>query len=304
MNQSTSHGLQICRANQTINHPDRPTRHPESIPTVFFHLFRRINFHMKYSIIAELEAHITKIVKISGPFDSFGLKLLNTHNLLKALLQGKPFEREIFVFGMPLELGVLVFGKIDEIRLDQTTGILTLSETKTRNSRREPGTAQWIGHELQIMLYKRLFLDYIHGEIPWKLILLILSLDGATKFSSTLQTEIALAGLTADNLMDLYGQVVSMAAAFPREIVLNVEYIHQRTRETFLVRNVEYDEGWLRGKMVDFVDTWTERKVMVGASEREAWKCHDCSFGPVCQWKQARIRSPSCWNHFPVIIFL
>ncbi|OQV17690.1 putative Exonuclease V [Hypsibius exemplaris] len=241
-------------------------------------------------VTRELAVHAPpKPVKTCGPEDLFAIRLLNTFTLLHALILGKPVEREIPVFGMPLDLGILIFGKIDEINLDHTTGMITLSETKTRNSEREPRPPQQIGHRLQVMLYKRLLEDIIQGKMNWRLILNILHLKSEKKFSEAVQKEIICSGLSADHLDLLFRQVTAMTAALSGEIVLNVEYVYQGTKKTFLTRTVEYDEEWLREQMTDFVHVWTMRKPMLGAPVHEAWKCHDCSFGDICEWKQARI---------------
>lgn len=247
------------------------------------------NPYLTVFLALELQVHTKKPVQVITAEDRFAIKLLNIHTLLTSLLKGKPLEREIPVFGMPLDLGVVIFGIIDEIRINHSGWTLTLSETKTRRSERLPQPTQEIGHRLQIMLYMRLFEDLIQRKTPWVLIMKILRMDDEKLLSESIFKELRRSKLEGSNLRGLWEEVMEAIAPLPKEIVLSVEYVSQKTEKTFLVREILYDDVLLRIQMKDFLDGWTGKVAMRGAPEHEAWKCHTCYFAEMCEWRLGKI---------------
>lgn len=95
----------------------------------------------------ELETQDYVDVEVSGDEDIFGVKLLNLALSARGLTAGAGKVREVPVFG--LAAGAFFLGKIDELRLEDD-GELVVSEFKTRKSKRLPGKAQTITHNIQV----------------------------------------------------------------------------------------------------------------------------------------------------------
>ena len=239
----------------------------------------------------EMEVETKVDVVVTSNEDILALKAVNLLGSMESFLAGVPVRREIPIFGAPFE-DVFMIGLIDEIRCDPDTFDLDLVELKTRKSKFLPSKAQKITHKLQMMLYKKLFDDIIIGKTDTKLICHHLKLDPNKILGKDIQKFVKNAQEVGEyedeTLGGLLDSLFARGQSLPCISQLLVEYCYQEDGSTLAIEGVVYDEAWLTQQVTRHLEYWQGRRQSVGVEVEDAWKCGQCDFADICEWRQQK----------------
>ena len=203
-----------------------------------------------------MEVHDVVAVATTSPEDIFAVKVLNLCKAVTAILNGSVLQREIPIFGAPFH-GIFLMGMIDEIRCDQDTFALDLVEFKTRNYNSLPSKAQKFNHDLQVIIYKKLFDDLVSGKTSKQLISNQFQLDLFKPLGADISAHIQLADLknccTLDALLNVLYERMS---AVPKIGRMLVEYCYQADRSTIAICEVTTALCDVQSRLDHYVAFW------------------------------------------------
>ena len=247
----------------------------------------------------ELEIATPVVVKIASREDSWALKLINLHSAA-LLLQTEGVAREVPVFGVPFPLHsfphppIFLSGVVDELRLQPDSWTLTLSDLKTRQKQYKPSETQLRQSRLQVLMYGHIWEQLTTSDAATQLEQLCS--HAALDPDASLGAEVA----KESGSMLVEGQPVTLRGLFssldlsvlPRRPTLEVEYIHQETRESLGTYGVDWSGDQLRSEWESFLSFWREvpSPSPSGVPPSEAWKCHNCDYNEICEWRKAKIQ--------------
>ena len=152
-----------------------------------------------------------------------------------------------------------------------------------------PSQAQKNTHKIQIMLYKTLFDDLISGKTNKELLVKHLGLDFEASFGKDV-----LKHLKEEKLLDctdlngLWNKLLDTMKVVPKISQLFVEYCWQEDRSTIALEECQYSETWLRAEYSRCVEYWTGAREVCGVEIEDAWKCRNCDFAEVCEWREKK----------------
>lgn len=237
------------------------------------------------SFHTELLVHDIVPVKTTSIEDSWAIRILNLLTSVQRFLNGDLIAREIPIFGDPFGQGVFVVGIIDELRFDPELYTITMSEFKTRQSKRLPSKPQQNQHRFQLMIYKKLFDDLVKGESSKESLVKYLNLDLDAVFGIEVQNQMDSHCVTAHNVSGLLDVLFSKMQALTCVNSLSIEYVHQGSSEAIGQHDVVYDEARLRSMYMHFLGFWRGQRDIVGVDIEDAWKCQKCDFVNFCEWR-------------------
>ena len=236
--------------------------------------------------------------------DRHAIQLINMYIQLAAIQTGQ-LEREISVFGDPIDCGVMIRGIIDQLQLlSSNSRELVLLDYKTRRSRSLPSEAQRKGTALQLMLYKCLLDRITCGITKSELLLKHLKLNSSGVLTRGPMEYISQCGLSSifsssgssstEDTCLTFGRVANsimslvVGLGLPLVTSLVVQYEHQESGEVLGVDHVEYDECWMEREVERNLKFWEGEEPAKGVEVEEAWKCNSCQFKDVCVWQLRR----------------
>ena len=152
---------------------------------------------------------------------------------------------------------------IDEIRCDPATFDLDLLEFKTRNFNSLPSKAQSLTHQLQVMIYKKLFDDLIMGTTSQEDIVKHLHLKLDRELGEGVKGHMERSGVeNSVTLKSLLDRLFSRMQSIPCISQMLVKYCYQEDKSTIAVKSVSYDEQLLEQKFLHYIEFWKgNRKV-------------------------------------------
>ncbi|KAL5017219.1 hypothetical protein ScPMuIL_006808 [Solemya velum] len=236
----------------------------------------------------ELAAHETVPVNITSSEDIWAVKILNLLATIQNFLNGGLLAREIPVFGAPFSEDVFMVGIIDELRFDPESYTIDLSELKTRTTKSNPSKCQQKQHEVQAMLYKKLFDDLVKGVTSKELVARHLKLDLGRPLGESIRQHVDKHGLSAVSLDGLMDHIFGMIQGLTCISQLFVEYVFQDTHETLSHNEIQYCESDLEGQFKHYLQFWRSQRLAEGVEIEEAWKCQKCEFASVCDWRKRK----------------
>lgn len=245
---------------------------------------------------AELAVQDIVNIKVTSSEDIWAIKIINLIGVINSFLVGVPIRREIPIFGFPFNEDVFIVGLIDEIRVDSETFDFDILEFKTRSaSKTLPSNAQKLTHNLQVMLYKKLFDDLVKGRVDSKTVAKNLKLDFKKELGEDVLNQIkGISNFSNHNLDSIHNLDRLMKVFFDMMKTLPfisqclIEYCYQADKSTIAIESMPYDEDWLKAKFHHFVDYWKGRRTVEGVEIEDAWKCQRCDFADVCEWRQKK----------------
>ena len=249
----------------------------------------------------ELEVHEQIPVRTVTQEDKHAVQLLNTYNQLAIIKQGK-FEREIAVFGDPLNTGILLKGIIDQVQYSTDTHKLKITDLKTRITKSLPGETQILGHKFQVMAYKMLLDGLTRGSTQMNLLYDHLNLNPNSKLSVGVTDYIAKIGM--ENAFDKVCNAGEHGVSFrefmetvctlitrldlPPVSSLVISYEHQGTKEVLGTEEVVFDEAWVKETIETAIGFWKGDREPTGPDIEDLWKCDSCQFKGVCVWTKQK----------------
>ncbi|ESO95363.1 hypothetical protein LOTGIDRAFT_116801, partial [Lottia gigantea] len=242
----------------------------------------------------ELAVHEPVPVKVTSNEDIWAVKVLNLLGTVQGFLNGVCLAREVPIFGAPYENGVFFVGLIDELRFDLELYTVTLSELKTKTYKSPPSKAQKSQHKLQVMLYKNLFDDLVKGQLSKETVSKHLRVDLSREFSDDVTKELEKHLIDFKNLNQLLDYLFQKFQALTCINQLEIEYVHQESKETLFHSSVDYDDAELESLLGHYVKFWKGEREVLGVDIEEAWKCGKCDFSDICVWREKK--SQECSN--------
>lgn len=234
---------------------------------------------------SELEVHDVINIKTTSMADRWGIKFLNLLTSVLGFLNGITVAREIPILGVPFNEDVMVFGIIDELRFDPETYTIDLCELKTKLSRTTSTKAQFRQHSLQVMMYKKLFDDAVKGKLTKDHIQKHLNLDLTKEFGDDLRSQIYNKFLDCKNLNELLDILLQRIQCLTCISQLHLEYVHQQSGETISMQEITYNESQLCNFYSNCLKFWRGQRSPEGVDIEEAWKCQNCDFESLCEWR-------------------
>ena len=229
-----------------------------------------------------LHEEVTEIIEVKPTTkeDRWGLYFFNAGTAL-CLLEQTGLSREIPVFGQIGDLWLL--GIIDQI---EVTPRCTLSflDTKTRQRPRLPGYAQKQTTHLQMMLYRKLFVQLARQPFCMETFFAAKKLSGDVNFSDEFLAELEPAGLSHKTLNDLIPWTMEQFQKTPKvEMLMSVRYEWQQDHSLLGVDQFPYQEHWLQQKIKASLPFWRGQRDAQGLQSNEGWKCRYCQFAEQCE---------------------
>lgn len=227
-------------------------------------------------------------VDVTSSEDIWAIKVLNLLATIQTFLNNGTLAREIPVFGAPFGEDVFMVGLIDELRFDPESYTIDLSELKTRTSKTHPSKCQQKLHEVQAMLYKKLFDDLVKGVTSKELVARHLKLDLMRPLGESLRQHVDNHGLSALSLGHLMDHVFQMVQGMTCISQLFIEYVFQDTQETLSHNEVQYNELGTETQFKYYLQFWRGKRSAEGVDIEDAWKCQRCEFASVCEWRERK----------------
>lgn len=225
-------------------------------------------------------------VNIESKEDKWATIFLNC--LLKmASLEAQQTVRELPVFGRPFDMGVFVYGIIDELRFNEM-GQLELLELKTRaRGNTLPSKAQQKRTFLQAMLYSVMFNDLLTGKLNNAMLLSKLQLNGDASLSEDVVKFAKDCRLPCNKLTQIADLVLErfQGSAVPKISSIVVEYCSQVSCEVISRTSMDLDEEWTQSQLALMLPYWKGERETTGVEIEEAWKCTRCDFADICEWR-------------------
>ncbi len=238
-----------------------------------------------FYFFAELEVQDIVKVNVTSNEDIFAVKVLNLYRAVHSLLAGVPVCREIPIFGAPFGKGVFLMGMIDEIRCDSDTLALDIFEFKTRNLNSLPSKAQKTTHELQVMMYKKLFDDLILGNTTKEMLRDHMHVDLHEQLGEDILKHILDLGLVCNTLDLLLNNLLGLLKCTTCISQIFIEYCYQKENTTIAITEVCMSDQWLQDRFVHYISYWEGRRSPLGVDIEDAWKCGRCDFSEICEWR-------------------
>nr|XP_006821109.1 PREDICTED: exonuclease V-like [Saccoglossus kowalevskii] len=238
----------------------------------------------------ELEVHDIVPVKVTSREDSWAIKLLNIMDAINGLSFDRLCIREMPIFGDPFEMGVFMVGIIDELKYNES-GELQLLEFKSRSSSKTlPGKAQKLNHALQVMLYKQMFDELVSGKLSREMILGHVNLDEGKVLGSAVLDHMQKTGIHFDKFGELLDAALLQFqfSSLPHVDSLEIEYCFQGDCLSFATDKVQFDSDWLRKKLDHSFLFWRGVREAEGVDIEDAWKCQNCDFVDICEWRKKK----------------
>lgn len=203
-----------------------------------------------------------------------------------AFLDAQQTVRELPVFGQPFNMGVFVYGIIDELRFNDM-GELELLELKTRAGNSLPSKAQQKKTFLQAMLYSTMFNDLVTGKLDTVTLLSKLQLNGDTILSEDVLKFAKQCKLPCNKFREIAELVLKrfQGSNVPKISSITVEYCLQASCEVISRTSIDLDEDWTRLQLTTMLPYWKGQRETVGVEIEEAWKCRRCDYADTCQWR-------------------
>ncbi|KAL4223897.1 Mitochondrial 5'-3' exonuclease and sliding exonuclease [Mactra antiquata] len=266
-----------------------------TVPTIFEEnpvMTEGSNLHLA----RELAVHDVTQVKVTSNEDIWAVKVINLITALQTMLNGGTIVREVPVFGCPYNTDVFIVGLVDELKFDPETFTLNLSEFKTRKFRSFPSKSQQNTHQLQVMLYKKLFDDLVKGNVSKDTVARHLRLDLHKAFGDDILQTIDSKLLSSTNLSQLLDDLYTKIQCFTCVQELEIEYQHQESKDIIGKHSVTYDEDRLHHMFNDYIKFWKGKREVRGVDIEEAFKCQSCDFADICEWRKRKAEECSKRN--------
>lgn len=224
-------------------------------------------------------------IKVESKEDKWATKFLDC--LCKiALLEAKQTVRELPVFGWPFNMGVFVYGIIDEVHFNEM-GQLELLELKTRTRKSLPSKAQQRQASLQAMIYSIMFNDLLLGKADPSVLLSQLQLNGDAILSKDVSQYARDCGGQCDRLIQITNLLIKrfQQSDIPKLNSIAVEYCMQETCQVIGRTSMDLDKEWTQSQLIKMLPYWRGERETVGVEIEEAWKCSRCDFADICEWR-------------------
>lgn len=224
-------------------------------------------------------------VKIESTEDKWAIIFLNC--LCKiASLDAQQTVRELPVFGQPFNMGVFVYGIIDELHFNEK-GQLELLELKTRAGSSLPSKVQQRQAFLQATIYSVMFNDLLSGKLDTATLLSQFQLNGDAIISEDVIKFAKECGTTCDKLTQIADLALKrlQQSDIPKLSSITVEYCLQKSCEVISRTSMDLDEEWTQAQLVKMLPYWKGERNTVGVEIEEAWKCSRCEFADICEWR-------------------
>lgn len=228
-------------------------------------------------------------IKIETKEDKWATIFLNCLTKM-ASLDAQQTVRELPVFGEPFNMGVFVYGIIDELHFNEM-GQLELLELKTRaGGNGLPSRAQQSRTFLQAMLYSIMFNDLLAGKVDTTKLLSKLQLNGDATLSEDINKFAKECRLPCDKLIQIADLMLKrfQLSNIPQISSIVVEYCSQVSHEVINRTSIGLDENWTQSKLVTMFPYWKGERETVGVEIEEAWKCCRCEFADTCAWRMKK----------------
>ncbi|KAL3857978.1 hypothetical protein ACJMK2_012600 [Sinanodonta woodiana] len=235
----------------------------------------------------ELAVHDIVSVEVMSSEDIWAVKLLNLLTAVQGFLNGIKIAREIPVFGTLYDETFFV-GLVDELRFDPENYTFELVELKTRQARSFPSKAQQTQHNLQVMLYKKLFDNLVQGRVSKEVMVKHLHISLDKELGEGVRNHMGDKLLACKTLRELTDHLFERLQCLTCISGLSIEYVHQESQETLFHHLVTYDEILLESQVHHYLGFWRGKRPPEGVAIEEAWKCQRCDFNSVCEWRQRK----------------
>ena len=221
--------------------------------------------------------------------DKWATRFLNCLNKM-AFLDAQQTIRELPVFGEPFQLGVFVYGIIDELHFNEMRQ-LEISELKTRATNNSlPSKAQQNKNFFQVMLYSIMFNDLLEGKLATTTLLSKFNLNGLAALSEDVVKCANELRIPCAKLIQIADLMLSRfkTSNVPKISSVVVEYCSQFSHEEIHKTCLQLDESWAHSKLVTMLPYWKGERETIGVEIEEAWKCHRCEFADTCIWRMKK----------------
>lgn len=237
-----------------------------------------------------MEIHDKVEIQYETHEDSWAVKILEMYQKLAMLSQGSMI-RELPVFGTLWEEGTLVKGVIDEIRFNAESK-LEIKELKTRSKLGKIANVVQKKYELQVMIYEKLLRDLLIEKSSLKKLKKLLNLDWNLELHEEVKKYTIELRLPCSTLAEVYNEVESFlkSTEFPKFASPVIEYSCQSTGGEIGQHTFDYDEPWLRLIMEKHFEYLHGKRRAVGVDVEEAWKCFNCDYFEICEWRKDQER--------------
>lgn len=243
-------------------------------------------FQTGISCFTELELYDLVEVNIETKEDKWATIFLDC--LFKmGSLDAQQTVRELPVFGQPFNMGVFVYGIIDELRFNKM-GQLELLELKTRAGGNSlPSKAQQKRTFLQAMLYSIMFNDLLTGTLDIATLLHKLQLNRDTTLSEDVLEFAKKCKLPCNQFTEIADLVLKrfQESDVPKISSIVVEYCSQASCEVISRTSMSLDEEWTQSQLATMLPYWRGERETIGVEIEEAWKCNRCEYADVCEWR-------------------
>ena len=226
----------------------------------------------------ELESDDESDIKVPlTEVDELVRRTMKLYNTLVNLPE-KKIRREVNIYGRIKD--ILIVGRIDELRYDDETEKIIISELKTRRTEKPVKPAQLRRDRLQCMLYYKLLTNI--QKIDIEALCTTLQLDSKATFSAETLKRCP-EGVT--NITEL----LTLLKSLPKVDVLSLElrYILQRDKSEIATVSVLYNEEELSSKVANFEEYWLGAANPRGIDKddiEELWKCGWCRHKNQCDY--------------------
>jgi len=238
----------------------------------------------------EMELYDIVDITIESKEDKWATIFLNCLTKL-ASLDAQQTVRELPVFGEPFNMGVFVYGIIDELHFNEV-GHLELLELKTRagNNSQLPSRAQQSRTFLQVMLYSIMFNDLLAGKLDTTELLSKLHLNGDAVLSEDVNKFANECRIPCNKLVHIAELLLKrfQVSKIPKIKSIVIEYYSQFSNEVIHRTHMDLDEGWTHSKLITMLPYWKGQRETIGVEIEEAWKCHRCEFADACVWRMKK----------------
>ncbi|KAL9981197.1 hypothetical protein ACROYT_G009868 [Oculina patagonica] len=204
-----------------------------------------------------------------------------------ASLDAQQTVRELPVFGQPFNMGMFVYGIIDELRFNEM-GKLELLELKTRAGGNSlPSKAQQKRTFLQAMLYSVMFNDLLSGKLDIATLLNKLQLNGDATLSEDVLEYAKKCNLPCNKFVEIADLVLKrfQGSDVPKISSIVVEYCSQASCEVISRTSMDLDEVWTQSQLATMLPYWKGQRKTIGVEIEEAWKCNRCEYADICEWR-------------------
>ncbi|PFX25629.1 exonuclease V-like [Stylophora pistillata] len=233
----------------------------------------------------ELELYDLVEIKVESKEDNWATRFLDC--LCKiSLLEAQQTVRELPVFGWPFNMGVFVYGIIDEVHYNEM-GQLELLELKTRTRKSLPSKAQQSQASLQAMIYSIMFNDLLFGKVDASMLLSQLQLKGDAILSEDVSQYARQCGVQCNRLIQIINLMLKrfQQCDITKLNSIAVEYCMQETCQVIGRTSMDLDTEWTQSQLVKMLPYWKGERGTVGVEIEEAWKCSRCEFADICEWR-------------------